>query len=212
MIRPFRCWWSEFVKSKLIDRFFREFDREWRRPAEIILTGAAAGALLGNVRPSFDVDFEIRISGKGGRKPLLVEVLQRVSKKTGMAVNYSEDISHWSMINYLDYRRTALPYKKIGRLTVKIMSPEYWTIGKMARYLESDAQDVLKIIKKKRLESKPLLRLWAKALASSILSLASGQFRDHVVHFLRSYGRSLWGKNFDSVKAIALFNQATKIK
>ena len=200
------------MKSSLIDRFFREFDRELGRPAEIILTGAAAGALLGNVRPSFDVDFEIRLAGRSGKKADLAQAVQNVSQKTGIAVNYSEDIGHWSMIDYLDYRRAALPYKKIGRLTVKIMSPEHWTIGKMARYLESDAKDISKIIKKRKLKPDPLIRLWAKAMASSVLSLASGQFRDHVLHFLRSYGRNLWGRNFDSAKAITLFKRSAGVK
>ena len=202
------------MKKNLIDRLFTELDRELGRPAEIILTGAAAGLLLGNIRPSLDIDFEIRIKGsKRARENSGVsEAIQRASAKAGVAVNYSDEISRWSMIDYLDYRKTALPYKTIGRLRIKLMAPGHWTIGKMARFLEIDIQDMVKIVKKRRLKARPLVQLWGKALASSPLSLASGQFRDHVIAFLRRDARPLWGKRFDPEEAISLFKRAAKIK
>ena len=201
------------MRKNLIDRFFRELDREWKRPAQIILTGAAAGALLGHVRPSMDVDFEIHIpKRKKNGVPSLEDAIRCVSDKTGVQVNYSEDISHWSMINFLDYRKKALPYKKIGRLEIKIMSPEYWTIGKMTRYLEIDIQDMVKIIRKREIRPEVLIKLWIKALISSPLSLSLSQFRDHVNDFLKRYGKKIWGKNFEAQRAITLFNQRVKGK
>lgn len=198
------------MKKSFVERYFREFDRQWGRPAEIILTGAAAGALLGHVRPSLDIDFEIRtVKAKGAS---LDEAIRRVSEKTGITVNYSEDISHWSMIDLLDYRKTALPYKTIGKLRIKLMAPEYWTIGKMGRFIEPDIRDLVKIIRKRKLSQERLIRLWGRALRSSPLSLASGQFRGHVVDFVKSYGKSLWGKNFDPDKAIAVFQRAARIR
>jgi hypothetical protein len=198
------------VKRSFIERFFRELDRQWGRPAEIILTGAAAGALLGHARPSVDIDFEIR-TGKG-RDTSLGEVIQRTSQKTGITVNYSEDISHWSMIDFLDYRKTTLPYKMIGKLRIKLMAPEYWTIGKMGRFLDPDVRDLVKIIKKRQLPPNRLIRLWSRALRASPLSLASGQFRDHVIDFLENCGRSAWGKNFEREQGVALFRRLAKIK
>jgi len=200
------------MKKNLIDQFFLELDREWKTPAEIILTGAAAGALLGQIRPSTDIDFEIRPLDKKAGRTHLEEAIQKASAQAGIAVNYSEDISHWSMIDYLDYRKMALPYKKIGQLQIKIMAPEYWTIGKMSRFLESDTQDILKIIRKKRLGAERLAKLWGKALRSSPLSLSSGQFRHHVVYFFTHYGRSAWGKDFDLEKIIILFKKEAGLK
>lgn len=198
------------MKRSFIERFFEALDGEWGRPVEIILTGAAAGALLGHVRTSVDIDFEIRTKKQTGVS--LDEVIRKVSERTGIPVNYSEDISHWSMIDFLDYRRTALPYKTIGKLRIKLMAPEHWTIGKMGRFVEPDIRDLVSIIKKRKLAVEPLIRLWSRALRSSPLSLASKEFRDHVIDFLRNYGRSAWGKNFDVPKAITLFRQLAKIK
>lgn len=202
------------MKRSLIDRFFTELDRELARPAEIILTGAAAGSLLGQIRPSVDIDFEIHVrdSSKGLPQTEVPEAIQKASAKTGVAVNYAEDISHWSMIDYLDYRKTALPYQRIGRLRIRLMAPGHWTIGKMARFLNIDIKDILKIIKTRKLKAEKLISLWSRALVSSPLSLASGQFRDHVIDFLENYGKSAWGKNFEREQGVALFRRLAKIK
>ena len=201
------------MKKKVLHRFFLELDRELARPAEIILTGAAAGSLMGNIRPSLDIDFEIRTKGRMGsrEKASLQQAVNKVSSKMRMAANYSEDISRWSMINYLDYRKTALPYKTIGRLRLKLIAPAHWTIGKMTRFLEIDIRDMIKIIKKKKLGSQSLLRLWGRALASSPLSLASGRFRDNVIYFIEKYGKVVWGKKLNVKKATSLFKRAAKL-
>lgn len=202
------------MRKALIHRFFRELDRELGRPAEIIVTGAAAGALLGVVRPSVDIDFEIRPKSwpKAGGPFELREAIQRAAQRTKIAVNYSEDIGHWSMIDLLDYRRTARPYRVIGRLRVKIISPEYWTIGKMGRFYQADLRDVLRMTQRKRLKPKTLLPLWGRALRSSPLSPALGSFRRNVTYFIEHYGRKIWGKDFDPQKGVALFEKTAGIK
>ena len=79
-----------------------------------------------------------------------------------------------------------------------MIAPEYWTIGKMARYYDLDAKDMAAIIKKKKLKPERLMRLWRRALEASDLSLELGQFKKHAAHFFKAYGRKLWGKNFRS--------------
>ncbi len=195
----------------MIDRFFTTLDGELNQPAEILLTGAAAGSLFGHIRPSLDVDFEIRIKGKKRHAELVRRAIQKASARAGIAANYSEDIGHWSMISYLDYRKHTLPYKKLGRLEIKLIAPEYWTIGKMARFLELDIRDLVKIIRKRKLSALRLAQLWGRALRASPLSLASGQFRDHIVCFFNRYGKTAWGKEFDSHRAISLFKRTGSI-
>lgn len=194
------------MRKRQIDFFFRELDKTLGLKAEVILLGASAGSLMGHIRPSFDIDFEIRTERKVRNKREFQEKMIEVSRKAGVAVNFSEDVGHWSMVNYLDYRQTALPYRKFGKLNVKLIAPEYWTIGKMARYYALDAKDVAAIIRKQRLRPTPLVRLWKRALESSDLSLELGQFKKHIAHFLKSYGRRLWGKTFDSEKLINLLD------
>ena len=112
------------------------------------------------------------------------------------------------MISYLDYRQTAVFYRKVGKITLKLIEPAYWTIGKMARFLELDIQDMLKIIRRKKLPARRLIKIWAAAADASDLSLELGQFRDHVVYFLKHYARRLWGKTADPEKQVRFFLQA----
>lgn len=116
------------------------------------------------------------------------------------------------MINLLNYRRTALPYQRIGRLNVKIMAPDYWTIGKMGRFYGVDIRDVAQMIRRRRLKPEILIPLWGKALRSSPLSLALGNFRRNVAYFIQHYGKKAWGKGFDPANGIALFEKAARIK
>ncbi len=190
------------MTERTIIQFFKELDRRLGARARVILLGASAGSLMGHIRPSLDIDFEIRLPKSVSRalKKNLDRMIRDVASIVGVAVNYSEDVSHWSMINYLDYRKTALPYRTFGKIEVKLMAPEYWTIGKMARYLELDIRDMIRIIRKKRLEPHRLTKLWSRALRTSQLSLELGQFKEHVTHFLRTYGKKIWGKTFDAQK------------
>lgn len=188
---------KDIMRKRQIDFFFLELSKALSFRADIILLGASAGSLMGHIRPSLDIDFEIRMKGKNKDKSGLEEKILKTAEKAGVAVNFSEDVSHWSMVSYLDYRRTARPYKKFGKLNVKLIAPEYWTIGKMARYLALDARDVAAIIKKQGIKPGPLVGLWRRALDSSGLCLELGQFKKHAAHFLKSHGRKLWGKGFD---------------
>lgn len=185
------------MRKKQIDQFFKELDKALNQKGEIILLGASAGSLMGHIRPSLDIDFEIRMAGRKKNKKDLEARILETARKIGVAVNFSENVDHGSMVSYLDYRKTAIAYKKFGKLQVKLMAPEYWTIGKMARYYSLDARDMAAIIKKKKLRPEKLVRVWRRALALSDLSLELGQFRKHARHFLKTYGRKLWGKTFN---------------
>ncbi len=200
------------MKPSDIDAFFERLDRSLGLPAEIILTGAAAGALMGHVRPTLDIDFEIRVRT---RKKIpfvrIEEAVKRAEQETGFPVQCGENIEGWSMISLMDYRAKAKKYKRIGKLVVKIMAPEYWTIGKIGRYLNPDIDDMINVIKEENIPCERLIKLWAKALRSSRLSLELGQFRDHAVDFLASQGKKIWGKAFNPDAAIRDFKKLARI-
>jgi hypothetical protein len=198
------------VRQSRIDAFFRRLDEKLGLRAEIILIGASAGSLMGHIRPSLDIDFEITPTSRvsGAKKERIQQAVMDVSRQMGIAVNFSDDVSHWSMIDFLDYRRTAKSYKKIGRLNVKLIAPEYWTIGKMTRFLELDIQDMMKIIRIKKIPAKRLIELWARALRASGLSLELGRFRRHVEFFLAKCGPKVWGKDYRADAALRLFRSA----
>ncbi len=198
------------MRKKQIDLFFKELDKALQRKADIILIGASAGSLMGHIRPSVDIDFEIRFSGSRGkkRKEGVQEMIMRTAAKVGVAVNFSENIDHGSMVSYLDYRKTALKYKLFGLLNVKLIAPDYWTIGKIARYYSLDARDVVAIIRKKKLVPGRLIKLWRHALDASDLSLELALFKKHAAHFLKTYGKKLWGKGFEAEKYMAALEKS----
>jgi hypothetical protein len=201
------------MRKNVIDLFFRELDRALRKHARVILTGAAAGSLYGNVRPSADIDFEIRMARRSGSRDEanIEKLIGEASAKAGVAANYSDDIGHWSMIDYLDYRKTSKRYKSVGRLDVRLIAPDYWTIGKMTRFMKLDIDDMIAVIKKQRLTANRLVALWARALSASPLSLAKGRFRRNVEFFLRGYGKKVWGKKFDAERAVGHFRKVARL-
>jgi len=180
-------------------------------PCEVILTGASAGRLMGHIRPSVDIDFEIRAKSKRDQPRLqavLDGVIRKLCSELGVAANYSGDISRWGEVSYLDYRKTARPYRQFGALDVKLIHPAYWTIGKMTRYLEQDIRDMAAILKEHRIDPVPLISLWAKALRQSNLSLSLSQFKEHVEDFLKRHARAVWGEQCRSEELIRRFQRA----
>ena len=197
------------MNPRQIDRFFRILDRELGKRARVILTGASAASLWGSVRPSQDIDFGIILT-TAGRKDwvLLEEAVGRTVQLTGIQANYTEDIDRWGAITLLDYRRHTLPYKRFGRLDVRLLDPLYWTIGKLTRYLDPDVQDLVTVLKSQPISPDRLTRLWAQALRKSPRSDAGARFRRQVEHFLRTYGNLIWGAEFDASSHVDRFARA----
>ena len=196
------------MKSPQADKFFSRLAKELEEPVTVILTGAVAGAIFGNVRSSADIDFAIEPKRAGkGRWDKIEEALRRTSQATGISVQYARDIDRWGMISLLDYRRTSLPYRKFGTIDVRTLDPAHWAIGKFSRYLEQDVQDLVAVLKKEKRPSPTMIRTLGKALRQSLPSSQRFQFRRHVEHFLRQYGRKIWGAQFDPEVSIRVFHR-----
>ena len=192
-----------------IDRFFRALAHQLNRPARVILTGASAGALWGSLRLSQDVDFAIQsVPHRRDAWQDIEAAVTRTVRLTGIPANYAEDIDRWSSISFLDYQRHTLPYRRYRRLEVRLIDPAYWTIGKIARLWPSDAEDLVVVLRRRRIALPRLLRLWATAIRASPRSPALTRCRQHVESFLRSAGNQVWGKDFDSTRAIGQFHKA----
>jgi len=199
-----------------IDRFFKILSEETDQPITIILTGAAAGAVMGNVRPSLDIDFAVTLASSSTKPekgwPAVEEAVQITSRKTGIAVNFSADLDRWSSITLLDYAHHTKPYQRFGRVTVRILEPPYWAIGKLARFVQSDLDDLRRVLK---IQSPPwpsTVRLWGKALKSSPPSTSCFQFRQHVEQFLRTHAKEIWGTRCDPARAIQEFRRAAGVR
>ena len=200
------------MKSPPTQHFFRALSKQLDEPVKVFLTGAAAGALFGNLRSSADVDFAIEPArGRKGNWHKIDDALKRASRATGISVQYARDIDSWGMISLLDYRGKSLPYQKFGSVEVRTLHPAYWAIGKFTRYLESDVQDLATVLKKKKVPPAQLAKTLGKALRQSPPSSQRFQFRQHVEQFLKDYGRKIWGTRFDLSGSIRLFHQAAGI-
>ena len=197
------------MTPRQIERFFHILSRELDEPVTVILTGAAAGALWGYVRPSLDIDFAI-IPRRATRTnwPKIEQAIERTSRLTGISVNYAEDIDRWSSVSLMDYQRHKRLYRRFGTLELCLMDPRYWSIGKVSRYLDPDVKDLVEVLTRQRVPATRLIRLWAKALRHSPRSPSLTQFRVQAEHFLRTYGRTIWGKTFDVEQTIRQFERA----
>ncbi len=199
------------MNIKQIDRFFEIFSRELGEDAHVLLTGAAAGALWGRIRPSFDVDFEVTLRRKS---PALWDRVEKAaaaaSRETGIQANFADNIDRWGMISLLDYRKHKVAYKHFGPLKLELMDPLYWSIGKMTRYLRSDVEDVIEVFRCQRVPWQQVVKIWGKALLKSPRSTALHLFRQQVEFFLKQHGKRCWGKAFPEA-SLSEFRQAAGI-
>ncbi len=196
-----------------IGQFFTIVGAEFHKSARIILTGAAAGTIMGSTRPSLDIDFGIELrkfSRENWQK--LESAIQKAIEKTGIQANYAEDIDRWGMITLHDYRRRVTLYKKYGKLSIYVLDPAYWSIGKMTRFLDPDIQDMLLVFRKQKVPPGRLARVWGNALRESPRSIFLTRFRSQVEAFYLTYGKKIWGKDFDPSRSIGQFYSASGIE
>jgi hypothetical protein len=194
----------QIVKIRDIHRFFEDLNRRVGRPVEIVLTGGAAAILQGTSRATFDIDFELRLRrASESAWDQVQKAIAQTSTATGIAAQYGEDIDQWSAIS-LPGKESRL-YRRFGKVEVRILNPGLWAIGKLARYLSSDVQDLRVVLKAARTRPKTIARLWGTALGISPASSSQVTFRRQVEDFIDQYSREIWGAQADSAELKRLF-------
>jgi len=93
----------------------------------------------------------------------------------------------------LPNRKSRL-HKRIGKIEVRLLDPSLWAIGKLARFLPTDIEDLIHVLQKTKPDIRSLARLWGRALRQSPPSSSQGQFRQHVEYFFERHARAIWGK------------------
>lgn len=201
------------MTRRQIDRYLAVLAAQLGRPARAYLTGAAAAALWGRVRPSVDIDLGLELRGAKGRSwDIIQQAIDRTARLTGIPASVAEDIDRWGMITLLDYRRSSRLYRRFGSLEVRLLNPTTWAIGKLTRFLDPDIRDVVEVFRRQNVPWLPAARKWGRALRASPPSTSQFQFRHQVELFLNDHGKVVWGKEFDPAKAIRIFEKAARLE
>jgi hypothetical protein len=202
------------MNRRQIDGFFATLGTALGVPARAYLTGAAAAALWGRVRPSIDVDFGLERRGRGHTASsweAFAVAVERTSRLTGIPASVAEDIDRWGMITLLSYRRSSRLYRRFGLLEVRLLHPVNWSIGKLTRYLDPDVRDVTEVFRRQAIGVDRAVDTWGRALRASPASTVQSQFRRNVEHFIATQGRRIWGTAFDRDAALGRFHRAARI-
>jgi hypothetical protein len=200
------------MNQRRIDGFLGTLAAQLGVPARAYLTGAAAAALWGRVRPSLDIDLGLELLETGEPWDRIVEpAVERTTRLTGIPASVAEDIDHWGMITLLDYKRSSKRYRRFGALEVRLLDPVNWSIGKLTRALEPDLRDVLEVFRKREVSAIRAATTWGRALRASPASTTQAQFRRQVEAFVRSEGRRIWGRDFDAEATLRRFHRAASI-
>ncbi len=201
------------MTPRRIERYLEILAKELGRPARAYLTGAAAAALWGRVRPSVDIDLGLELRGVGpGSWETIQHAVDRTTRLTGIPASVAADIDRWGMITLLDYRRSSRLFRRFGKLEVRLLHPVNWSIGKLTRCLDPDIFDVMAVFRHQAVPWTQAARTWGVALRASPASTSQFQFRRNVEAFFATRGRVVWGKAFDAEIAIHKFQKAAEIR
>ncbi|HBF13780.1 MAG TPA: hypothetical protein DDW49_10440 [Deltaproteobacteria bacterium] len=195
--------------KKDIDNFFKQLNLELKHPIVVYLTGGVASCFLGGVRPTQDIDCAIKGSSHWSE---IDSAVKNVSRQTGIACEYAEDISRWGMVGYTRFEKNAKFYKKFGKISVSILEPTIWSVGKINRYTIDDVLDVEAVFKKQKISAKKAVEMWGAAFNESPPSTEKGMFAKRVFHFLANSGGKIWGAKFDAKNFNLLFSKKIHLK
>ncbi len=195
---------KENMKSNNCDQFFSVLAETWNSPVKVLLLGGSAAQVYGGARPTFDVDFETALLEKSQNWEDFEKAVQQAEEQTGIGAQFSENIDRWSQVSYLDYRDHLKKYKEYNKIKVSLLTPPYWSIGKITRYLDSDVQDMMAVFSAEKVDSFKLAKLWLQALQKSPQSTELFITKKNAVHFFESNGEKIWGPSFPKDKIMAL--------
>lgn len=200
------------LKRADLSKFFAALARRLPSPALLILTGGSEAMLLGGRRPTGDIDFGLVVSNRHSATLSEIEAaIAAAARDTKVNVQYSTDIDRWSLVAIPKGMIKTRYHKRLGQLSIHLLDPRCWAVYKLARYLDSDIEDLLAVLKRQKVSWTGLARLCGECLRSSPRSTRLFLFRRQVEHFFREHGKKVWGRRFETRRAIAAFHRAAKI-
>lgn len=193
------------MKRQQVDQFFAELSKQWSHLTRILLVGGAGALVMGGVRPTLDVDFEVQFLSKQNSWDLFQEAVRAATQKVGIEAQYAESIERWSSVTLGDYRNHVERVGTYGKLEVCVLDPEYWSIGKMARYWDQDVQDMIAVFKRRKPDPMKLAQIWTDAIRHSPKSTQLMLAKKQALHFFKTFGEEIWGDSLSLERIQGLF-------
>jgi hypothetical protein len=188
------------------EAYFTELGKRVPTHTVIVLTGGIAASILADARTTDDIDFAL-IKPLTEQWDQVAELLNKLAKKHGIDIYFSEDMDRWSSVTLLDWKKHTTMHRKIGPLDVRILDPLYFSIGKIARSTDRDREDIKNVFKAQKVRWPQVLKLWAEALKKSPRSVVIPRAKRQMEEFLQDFGAEIWGKSFSAEEAINSFRQ-----
>ena len=198
------------MNRRSIEQFFKKLGENVGHPARIYLTGGIASWFWGGERPTEDIDFGLQVPG--GAFPEIEKSILDLSQSLKVPVQFSEDIGRWGTVGLSDYRKGAKLHRKFGKVSVYLLDPAVWSVGKINRYYQSDVADLRKVLRSQKVGLSKLLKTWARALKESPRSSHHALFVKTARDFLKNYGKEVWGRGFQIERSLAAFEAELKRK
>lgn len=200
------------LEPSQVSRFLTSLARQLPCPVKLILTGGVEALILGGTRPTGDIDFGVVVPERHRKRwPEIEAAIAAAAATARVSVQYSEDIDRWSSIAIPRPRFKTRRYRKIGRLAADLLEPRCWAVYKLARYLESDIEDLIAVLSEESIPPGSLARLCGESLRASPRSPSLFLFRKQVEHFFRTHGATIWREAFDHHATVAAFHRAAGI-
>lgn len=134
-----------------IRSFLKKLGERYPHPGTLYLLGGSAVCLLGNPRPTVDLDYAADFSSSDAQ---LREAMRIIAQEMDLDL---EDVSFKEFIplpNGADQRHRRMG--KFGQLEVYVFDPYSIALSKVARGFETDLEDVLFLLQRKFITLKEL--------------------------------------------------------
>lgn len=142
-----------------IKTFLKKLSERYSHPGTLYLLGGAAVCLLGNPRPTVDLDYAADVTSPD---PQLREAMLAVAKEMRV------DLEEVTFQEFIPLPRGAdQRHKRIGRfgqLEVYVFDPYSIALSKVARGFETDLEDVVFLLRRKLITLKELETMVQAAL------------------------------------------------
>lgn len=149
------------ISTDQINTLLTKVSNRYTEPADLVLLGGSALHLLGNSRPTFDIDYV----GHDLNKDALQNVFEQVAQEMGIEVEAVPIDEFIPLPANTQQRR--IPVGIYGSLQVFVLDPYAIALSKIDRGFESDIEDVLFLIRQNFITVVYLEQIMADAMVQA---------------------------------------------